>query len=45
MPWGSFSRINEIEIKAIYRFLKSLDPVKNKIEKTVIQPGESITKN
>jgi len=45
MPWGSFSRINEIEIKAIYRFLKSLDPVKNKIEKTVIQPGESIAKN
>ena len=40
MPWGSFSRIDEIELKAIYRFLQSLDPVKNKIERTVYEPGE-----
>ena len=40
MPWGSFSRMNEIDLKALYRYLKSLDPVKNKIEKTVYPPGE-----
>jgi mono/diheme cytochrome c family protein len=40
MPWGSFSRINELELKAIYRYLKTLDPVKNHIPKTVYAPGE-----
>ncbi|MBK8485799.1 MAG: cytochrome c [Saprospiraceae bacterium] len=36
MPWGSFSRMNELELKAIYRYLNSLEAVENKIEKTVI---------
>lgn len=42
MPWGAFSRINELELKAIYRYLKSLEPVKNKIPKIVYGPGEAL---
>lgn len=40
MPWGSFARMDEVDIRAIYRYLKSVKPVANKIEKTVYQPGE-----
>ncbi|TGK35010.1 cytochrome C [Leptospira gomenensis] len=29
MPWGSFSKMSDLELKAIYRFLKSLKPAKN----------------
>ena len=42
MPWGAFSRMNDVELKAIYRYLKSLDPVSNKIEKVVYGPGEAV---
>ena len=42
MPWGSFSRMNEVDLKALYRYLKSLDPVNNKITKTVYAPGEKL---
>lgn len=45
MPWGAFSRINELELKAIYRYLKSLDPVENKVPKTIFLPGEEFPKN
>lgn len=41
MPWGSFSRIDDLELKAIYRYLKTLKPVKNKVDKTIIEPGEA----
>lgn len=34
MPWGSFSRMDEVDLRALYRYLMSLDPVSNKIEKT-----------
>jgi mono/diheme cytochrome c family protein len=34
MPWGAFSRMTETDLKAIYRYLNSLDPVSNKIERT-----------
>ena len=44
MPWGAFSRMNEVELKAIYRYLNSLDPVSNKIEKVVFPP-DYITMN
>jgi hypothetical protein len=40
MPWGAFSRINELELKAIYRYIQSLDPIENKIEKIVFEKGE-----
>jgi mono/diheme cytochrome c family protein len=42
MPWGSFARMNDIELKALYSYLHSLAPVKNKIEKTVYKPGEKV---
>lgn len=42
MPWGAFSRIDEVELKALYRFLQSLDPVKNRVDKTVYAPGEEL---
>ena len=42
MPWGTFARMEEIELKALYRYLKSLDPVDNAIDKVVYQPGEEL---
>ena len=44
MPWGAYSRINDLEVKAIYRFLKTLAPVENQIEKIVFEPGEPLSK-
>lgn len=35
MPWGPFGRMSDMEIKAIYRFLKTLAPVERKIEKII----------
>lgn len=40
MPWAMMARMNDVELKAVYRFLQSLEPVENKIEKTVYFPGE-----
>ncbi|MFN8243333.1 MAG: cytochrome c [Ferruginibacter sp.] len=31
MPWGPFGRMSDMEIKAIYRFLKTVPPVENKV--------------
>lgn len=42
MPWGPFSRIDEVDLKALYRYLQSLTPVKNKIDKIVYKPGEKL---
>ena len=42
MPWGSFSRMDEIDLKAIYRYLISIEPVKRKVVKTVYGPGEKL---
>ncbi|EAZ80515.1 c-type cytochrome [Algoriphagus machipongonensis] len=42
MPWGNFSRMDEVDIRAIYRYLKSVKPVAHKIEKTVYAPGEAM---
>ena len=44
MPWGFYSRMTELELKALYRYLLSLEPVENKIDKIVIPPGESLPK-
>lgn len=35
MPWSSFAMMDEVDIKAIYMYLKSLPPTKNLVEKTV----------
>lgn len=40
MPWAAFASMDEIELKAIYRYLQSLEPVKNKIAATAIPPAK-----
>jgi len=42
MPWESFSKMTEMDLKAVYRYLQSLKPVHNKIEKTVFTPDEKL---
>lgn len=42
MPWGPYSRMNDVELKALFKYLKSLEPVSNKIEKIVFAPGEAL---
>jgi mono/diheme cytochrome c family protein len=34
MPWGSFARMTDVDLRAIYRYLMALEPVSNKVEKT-----------
>ena len=40
MPWAAFASMEELELKAIYLYLKSLEPVSNRVEATAIPPGE-----
>jgi mono/diheme cytochrome c family protein len=40
MPWGAFSQMDTLELKAIYRFLQTIKPVENKIDKVEFAPGE-----
>ena len=40
MPWGAFSNMDTLELKALYRFLQTISPVKNKIDKLEFAPGE-----
>jgi mono/diheme cytochrome c family protein len=42
MPWGLYSRMDGSDLKALYQYLKSLDPVDHKIERTVYLPGETL---
>ncbi len=42
MPWGAFSRMDTLELKAIYQYLRTLEPVNNPIKKTVYLPDEPI---
>jgi mono/diheme cytochrome c family protein len=35
MPWGPFSHMSDMEIKAIYRFLRTVPPQENKVDKIV----------
>jgi len=39
MPWPSFARMSEDDLRALYRYLRTLPPVDNRIERTVL-PGE-----
>lgn len=39
MPWGSFKQMSEDDLRAIYRYLKTLDPVKNEIPETARRVG------
>lgn len=42
MPWGAFSRMSETDMVALYKYLKSLDPVDFEVSKTVFAPGEKL---
>jgi mono/diheme cytochrome c family protein len=35
MPWGPFSHMSDMELKAIYRYLQTVPPQENKIDKIV----------
>ncbi len=41
MPWGSFKRLSDSDLKAIYRYLNTVKPVNNTIAATVIPPAEN----
>lgn len=41
MPWGAFTQMDSVDIVAIYKYLQSLDPVKNEIPETAIPPESS----
>ncbi|MEO5562732.1 MAG: c-type cytochrome [Chitinophagaceae bacterium] len=36
MPWGPFSRMDEDELKAIYKFLQTVKPVRNEIKDILV---------
>ncbi|MCW5900794.1 MAG: cytochrome c [Flavobacteriales bacterium] len=40
MPWGFVSRMDTLELKAIYRYLRSLPPTNKHIAQIVFKPGE-----
>ncbi len=42
MPWEAYAMMNETELKALYRYLQSLEPQKSKVVKTVYAPGEEL---
>lgn len=32
MPWGAFKKMTDLELKAVYRYLRNVEPVNNKID-------------
>lgn len=42
MPWGSFSRMSEVDLKALYRYLHSVRAESFTVSKTVFAPGEEM---
>ena len=42
MPWGCYSSMNESDLKAIFHFLQSLEPVDFTVAKTIYTPGEEL---
>lgn len=42
MPWGLFGKMSDLELKAIYRYLKSIPSIENKVDKIVFAPGEAL---
>jgi len=39
MPWGPYSRLSDSDLKAIYRYLKTVKPVKQKNDGPMIPPA------
>ena len=42
MPWEAYAMMNETELKALYRYLQSLEPQKSKVVQAVYAPGEEL---
>jgi mono/diheme cytochrome c family protein len=42
MPWGAYSHMPEGDVKALYRYLQTLEPVHNQLDKLVFAPGETM---
>ena len=42
MPWGAFSRMDDVELKALYKYLVSLDPINREVAQVVFEPGTSL---
>ena len=42
MPWEAFAMMSELELKALYRYLNSLEPQRGPDAKTVYAPGEEL---
>ena len=36
MPWGSFRNMSETELKAIYKYLRSVEPVHNEVKEVTV---------
>lgn len=41
MPWAAFATMDETELKALYRYLMSLEPVSNSVDIAAIAPEQS----
>ena len=39
MPWGPFSRMTDVELEAIYKYLQTIEAVKNDVGPTVSKAG------
>jgi mono/diheme cytochrome c family protein len=37
MPWGPFSRLSDTDLKAIYKYLQTVEPVENLIENVLVR--------
>jgi mono/diheme cytochrome c family protein len=42
MPWGCYSRMSESDLKALFSYLQSLEPVDFKVGNTIIASGEKL---
>jgi hypothetical protein len=40
MPWGPFSRMSDMELKALYRFLQTVKPVKQNNGPTMVKTAD-----
>lgn len=41
MPWGAFKQMDSVDVVAIYKYLKTLEPVVNEVAETAIAPNSS----
>ncbi|MDW3647294.1 MAG: cytochrome c [Bacteroidia bacterium] len=42
MAWGSYANMDELELKAVYKYLRSIEAVQNLISRSVYEPGEKM---